>query len=580
MNFFKFKTFFSKILLGYILVISIVLIVLQALFYQSVENFYLKNLTQNLTYLSKSLELKFKDDFLFSKEDLDKIIKQFGLEIDTRITLIDKNGKVIADSKKEILEMENHYDREEILKSLSNEIGVSTRFSTTTKQDMHYVSRAIHQNGEVIGFIRVSLFVYQVNDFLNSIKANTYYILLGVSLLAFLGSVFIAKSLSKPVRLLKEASEKIGKGDFSTTVIVGGNSEISDLASSFNEMTRRIKGLFSELKKDREELNSILFSVKEGIMVIEEGSGKILLANDKIKHWSKYEQLTGLPYWKVIKSKDFQSYVKEVWQTKTGRNIELIIEKKHYLCSASYLPLKRSLVAVFFDVSEQRKLEKEKRDFVSNVSHELRTPLTSIKGFIETLMQSEAGKNEKRYLHIIHRNSERLISMVADLLALSKLESDDNGLDLENIKLNYFLENIKSLFQKKTHYKGLAFELAIKDDLEIKADAYMLEQVLINLLDNAVKYTEVGYVKLFAKERGNNFLITIEDSGIGIANKQKNRIFERFYVVDKSRSRNLGGTGLGLSIVKHIIMLHGWEINVHSILGKGTTFEIVIPKIL
>ncbi len=554
------------------------MLILEILFYNAVKNSYKKSLIQNLIYLNESLELKFKDDIISSKENLDEMIKQFALEIDSQITLIDKNGVVVADSKKNILKIENLYHRKEIQMSLSNKIGISTRFSTTTRQDMHYVARAIYQDGEVIGFIRVSLFDYQINSFLNLIKANIYYILLGVSILAFLVSFFIVKNLSNPIGLLKEAAEKIGKGDFSTTVKIKGNLGISELANSFNKMTRGVDELFFDLKNNPEELNSILFSVKEGIVVIEEGTEKILLANDKIKYLSKHQKIEGLPYWEVIESKDFKFYVDEVWRTKTGRNIEVTIEKKHYLCSASYLPLKKSLVAVFFDVSEERELEKEKKDFISNVSHELRTPLTSIKGFIETLMQSKVGETEKRYLQIIYRNSERLISMVADLLILSKLENDINSLDLGAIKLKYFLENIKSLFQKKATSKGLVFKLDIKDELTIEADAYMLEQVLINLLDNAVKYSEVGHVKLSAKKQDKNYLITVEDSGIGIPEEQKDLIFQRFYVVNKSRSRDLGGTGLGLSIVKHIVMLHRWRINVFSTLGKGTVFEIVIPE--
>lgn len=583
LTFFKFVTFFSQILLGCLFIITIVVVTLQIFFYTSVKNLYKDSLTRNLTDLNKSLELKFKGSFVQPTEELDKTIKEFGDEIGTRITLIDATGKVVADSKKDIEFVKNHYYREEIQEALTSDVGISTRFSDTVHENMHYVARAIYDRGELIGFIRLSLFTHQINDFLKRIEYSAYYILPSVFALAFLGFFFFAKNLSRPLILLKEAAEKVGKGDFSTKVLVEGGSEFSELADSFNEMTQRINNLFSQLLKDSEELNSIIFSVKEGIVVIEEKTNQIILANDKIKYLSKkYEKIKGRPYWEVIKNNDFRNYVDGIWQNKIGKNIEISIGKKHYFCSTSYLPLKKCLVAVFFDISEQKKLEKEKKIFIANVSHELRTPLTSIKGFVEALQQNVKSDTEKRHLKIIDRNAQRLILMVEDLLILSNLEKNNlhgekiKDLDLEIISVKNFFENLKELFQKKAEKKGLVFEMVLHEEIEIEADTYMLEQVFINLIDNAIKYSENGYVRIEAKMNDGQLILAVQDSGIGIPKKYRDRIFQRFYVIDKSRSRELGGTGLGLSIVKHIVMLHGWKINLSSKSGEGTSFEVII----
>ena len=240
----------------------------------------------------------------------------------------------------------------------------------------------------------------------------------------------------------------------------------------------------------------------------------------------------------------------------------------------------KEIVITFHEITEIKKTEKFKKDFISNVSHELRTPLTAIKGFIETLLETAKDEN-KRYLKIIERQTDRLINIVKDLLKLSELEDIGEGkieISSSKVDLKKLINGVFSIYEKEIKNKGLKSVVKIDKNVpKIKADPFKLEQLFINLIENAIKYTEKGEIRITAKKEDKSVVIEVSDTGTGIARKHLSRIFERFYVVDKSRSKELGGTGLGLSIVKHIVQLHNGEINIESTIGKGTKFTIALP---
>ena len=260
--------------------------------------------------------------------------------------------------------------------------------------------------------------------------------------------------------------------------------------------------------------------------------------------------------------------------------IILELNNRIFLCSATSLKSKEEIVLVFHDITEIKEIEKMKRDFVANVSHELRTPLTAIKGFVETLLDEEKDLNKKHYLKIIQRHTDRLINIVKDLLLLSQLEERRSKLEIEDVNLKRLLEDISKMFIEKIKQKKLKLKIEIQKDLPlVKADPFKLEQMFINLIDNAIKYTDKGEIKISIEQIDNLIKIVVADTGIGISEKHLSRIFERFYVVDKSRSRRYGGTGLGLSIVKHVVLLHNGKIEVKSKKNKGTKFTIYLPYI-
>jgi two-component system phosphate regulon sensor histidine kinase PhoR len=270
--------------------------------------------------------------------------------------------------------------------------------------------------------------------------------------------------------------------------------------------------------------------------------------------------------------------IKRVRHDRRNSTEEIELNNRTFLCSTTFLHYKEEITTVFHDITEIKKLEKIKTDFVLNVSHELRTPLTSIKGFIETIETAMLDDDTKHYIVIIKRNTDRLINIINDLLSLSEMEEKGLKLQMETVNLKDITEQALVVFEQQIQSKGVFVQLSIDPDLPpVQGDPFKLEQVFINLIDNALKYTEKGGITIEMKSQGGKIVITLQDTGAGIPPEHLSRIFERFYVVDKSRSKKLGGTGLGLSIVKHIILLHNGTINAESSPGHGTTFTITLP---
>jgi two-component system phosphate regulon sensor histidine kinase PhoR len=318
-------------------------------------------------------------------------------------------------------------------------------------------------------------------------------------------------------------------------------------------------------------------SIQETLLVLDK-EGRIKLTNESFQKTFNDEDVYNKFYWEVMRCPDFSELIKRVMEERKNQIQEVEFRDKHYLCSVTFLSSKEGLVAVLYDITDLKNLERVKKDFVANISHELRTPLTAIKGFVETLEEEEDIKNVQ-YLEIIKRHTDRLMNIGNDLLLLSELEQTDKALVIEDVNLVSLAENMLKVFEHRAKEKGIELKLeAAKELKNVQADSFKLEQMLINLIDNAIKYTEKGEVSIALKQNDSQSIIEISDTGIGIPASNLPRIFERFYVVDKSRSKKLGGTGLGLSIVKHIVLLHGGTIDVESSQGMGTIFTIVLPS--
>jgi two-component system phosphate regulon sensor histidine kinase PhoR len=282
-------------------------------------------------------------------------------------------------------------------------------------------------------------------------------------------------------------------------------------------------------------------------------------------------------YWEIMRSPRLAELLKKAGTEKRNFVEELKLGDRIFMCSVTPLKGGEEIVSVFHDITEIKDIEKIKKDFVINVSHELRTPLTAIKGYAETLRNEIDTAPGKKYLETVERNTDRLINIVNDLLLLSNLE-EKAVLELEDIDLRGFLENVVRIFDQRLKDKQLSLVIDVKENLPpIKADLFKIEQMLVNLLDNAVKYTDRGEITVSMDVQDKRVRIQVRDTGIGIPKDDIPRIFERFYVVDKSRSRKSGGTGLGLSIVKHIVLLHNGTIGIESALGKGTSVTVTLP---
>jgi two-component system phosphate regulon sensor histidine kinase PhoR len=407
-------------------------------------------------------------------------------------------------------------------------------------------------------------------------------VMMGAGALSYL----VARSTVRPLRDLTEAFRRFSAGEFDVRVLLAKQGRLRELGDDFNEMAFRTRTLVDELRQQREALNAIVGSMQEGLAVVD-SSGRLVLANASFRKLVGESKPEGRYYWEVVREPDFVEMVRSVTAENPTALQQLEITGRNFSCSANYLPAARQIVLTLHDDSEVTRSAQIKRDFVQNVSHELRTPLTAIKGFAET-MEATVDEGNRPYLETIIRNTNRLVSLVQDLLTLSELEEKGAELESETVDLKEVAEQMLKLFERAARQKGLALRLTTSAWTgTIRADRFKLEQVFSNLLDNAIKYTEKGEVEVILTREPDGegvmsssgpAVIQVRDTGPGIAPEHLPRIFERFYVVDKGRSRQLGGTGLGLSIVKHIVLLHGGEVSVRSTPGAGTAFRVILPS--
>jgi two-component system phosphate regulon sensor histidine kinase PhoR len=568
---------FVKIFSGFILII----VGLAALFlffsFRATRSFYLDSSASYLEKLGSSLKFNVmpfieRDEF----EELDVFVKKIGKDIETRITIIDPDGVVLADSEEDPRTMVNHRFRPEITKAYTGTIGRSLRFSNTVKANMLYIGLPLKKDEQIIGVLRISLFVRDINNLLASMRSDILPSVILITFISLLGAFLISRSLSKATKELSAASIQVAAGNFDTKVYLKRRDELGQLAERFNHMTGQVHTLVSELKAQKEELKSIISSIDEGIIALD-NEGKILLSNPSFWEIVKSDNAEGKYYWEVVRKSDFNEFIKKTQDEKKNRSRELEFGARTFLCSATYLSSREEIVVTFYDLTKIKDVERIKKDFIVNVSHELRTPLTAIKGYVETLSE-EMDEGENHYLKIIERNTDRLINIVNDLLTLSEVEEKEQKPELEDVDLQKVMENVLKIFEQRIAEKNLSLVLDIEKGLPpIKGDTFKLEQMFINLIDNAVKYTDEGRIGVELKGKEGKVIAVVQDTGIGIPQKDIGRIFERFYVVDKSRSRSQGGTGLGLSIVKHIAQLHSGDMHVESTERHGTKFTLKFP---
>ncbi len=571
------SSFFARIFIGYLFIILVLSGASLLAFSDTFRELYNQSVTETLTTLAITL----KADAAESIEQgaygrLDAIAKRLGRQLKTRITVIDAKGTVVVDSFQDPRSMENHRNRPEVIEALTGRTGTSRRFSSTTTQEALYVALPLEKDGKVEGVIRTSRFANDIK-IPPRLMGRMIEMLALFSLLALVATLIVSRSISKPIGELTWAARKLASGDFNTRVFMKRNDEFRALADTFNSMSRELSGAFEELKRQKAELKGIVDSLREGLLVVSK-KGAIIYCNESLKAiLGRGSALEGQLYWEALGQSQFIELMEKARSGRISPLEEMEIEGRTFLCSATHVESEDEMVLVLHDITSMKEVEKIKRDLVSSVSHELRTPLTSIKGFAETLEEEMEGKN-RHYVEIIKRNTDRLINIVRDLLLLAQLEERGAELQIEEVDLKALAEQTMRIFDAQAKEKNLALRLESPADLPpVQADPFKIEQVLINLLDNAIKYTDKGEVSLVLGHSDQDVTITVHDTGIGMPKEKLSRIFERFYVIDKSRSRKTGGTGLGLSIVKHIALLHGGEVSVKSTPGAGSHFHISLP---
>lgn len=570
--------FFAKIFIGYLVIILMLSAASLLTFSDAFRQLHKEMLTEDLKDVALSVKTGVGESVgVTASSELDRAVKQLGRQLNTRITLIDVKGTVLADSEENPRSMENHRNRPEIVGALSGRVSKATRFSSTMNQEAIYVAVPLQKNGEIKGAARVGVFVKDVK-----IPPGLSWRVAGVAailaLLALMAALIISGSISRPLKDLTDAARRFAAGDFATRVFLRRSDEFKTLGDTFNSMGREIQTTFEKLSRQKTELKSIIDSLREGLLVVDK-RGAVVYCNESLKGIAGQEsRMEGRFYWEVLGQPQFIELIEKARSGRLHEAEEAEMDGKTFLASAVRLDKEEETILVLHDVTGMKQVEKIKRDLVTNVSHELRTPLTSIKGFVETL-EEEVDEKHRRYVEIIKRNTDRLINIVQDLLLLSRLEEGRSaGLEIENVDLKGLVERTVHLFDQQAKEKQLTVRLEIAPDLPaMQGDSFKIEQMIINLLDNALKYTDTGEIKVVLKPQDRYMLIEIHDTGIGIPREKLPRVFERFYVVDKGRSRKMGGTGLGLSIVKHIVLLHKGHIRIESTLGQGTHLFIKLP---
>ena len=575
----------KKVFLTYLILIVLTLSVLGIpLFiygYHYIEDQTEYRYTEEAELLS---ELASESDKSFSD-----FVDFYSKEYDVRLTIIDENGEVEADSATEG-SLDNHEDREEVKEALSGREYSIKRYSKTMKMDYFYVALPI-ERGDFTGALRLSIPLSNLEQ-LGDTMLRMFLITMSVVLvLALILAMILSRHLVEPIVRLSEMSGKLASGDFKEKIREGRSDEIGELSNSFNFMAETLESSMNRLQDRKTELETILTSMPNGVVAIDR-LNRVLFSNgafERIFHLSEGSILQGKELAAEVRSILLLEAIEKTRKEEDTINMEgqpFPNSEKIFRITGTPLPVGEdgkehvqiSVLLVIEDVTEIRRLETMRSEFVSNVTHELKTPLTSIRGFIDTLQNGaiEDAAVAHRFLSIIDVESERLYNLIEDILLLSRIE---NTKDIERVDCDVnriAADSIELLSSKCNDKTTLVFEPA--DDLKAyPASEQRLKEIFINLIDNAIKYTEDGTITVRIEHVKHNLRITVKDTGIGMPQESLPRIFERFYRVDKGRSREHGGTGLGLSIVKHIVELYSGRIEVDSKLNEGSEFRVILP---
>jgi two-component system phosphate regulon sensor histidine kinase PhoR len=523
-------------------------------------------------------------------KQMDAMVKDLGSSSSTRITVILPNGKVVADSEENPADMENHGNRPEFKDAFEKGIGSSLRFSNTLDQRMMYLALPIKEQGKILAIVRTSVPVVAVDERIRDLNNKIVLSAIIVAICAAVVTFIVSGRVSRPIKQMKETARRFALGQLDLRVPMPKQAELTELAHALNEMAQQLQDRIQTITEQRNELKAILSSMVEGVVAFD-SDGRIVNINEAAADFLGTDTAAarGCSIEEVIRHTEFQEFVKNILnEERTGQTDIVLSGRKERIVRLEGANLtddkgkKSGAVVVISDLTRMRRLEDVRRDFVANVSHELRTPITSIKGFVETLLEG-AIKNPQqaeRFLRIIARHSDRLNAIVEDLLSLSNLEdgSEKRKILFEKASVKRVLDSVVATSAPRAEEKNITIELDCPESIEAKINTVLLEQAVLNLVDNAIKYSEpAGKVQIRAHRTNKMVVVSVRDYGCGIPRVHQNRIFERFYVVDKSRSRKLGGTGLGLAIVKHIAEVHGGKVTIESTPGVGSTFFLHLP---
>lgn len=517
--------------------------------------------------------------------------RERGEEAGLRLTVVAPSGKVLCDSAEDPARMENHADRPEVREALAGREGSSERFSATLGLPALYVAVPLRlRGGAVAGALRLSVPIAAVDEAYQTIRARLLAAAVVIILLGAAASYAISRRIVRPIEDLREGADRFARGELGARLRAPGVEEIAVLAGSMNDMARQLAERIAAVQEERNTLESVLQGMAEGVIAVD-GAKRVMLLNGAAAGMLRTDPAAavGGNIQGLQRSLELQSFILRALGTQEPVVEEIVVgEGGELRLRARGAPLRSASGArvgaliVLSDITQLHRLERVRRDFVANVSHELKTPVTSIVGFVETLLDGalEDRVSAERFLEIIRKQAERLNAIVSDLLSLARLEQETGGerAPFEQAALCALLAEALETTRPRAVKKGIDLALECPADRIFPAQSLLLSQAVVNLVDNAVTYSEPGSrVTVRGTVSAGAVTIQVVDEGIGIPREHLPRLFERFYRVDKSRSRSLGGTGLGLAIVKHIAQAHGGTVGVESEPGQGSTFTISLP---
>jgi two-component system phosphate regulon sensor histidine kinase PhoR len=591
---------FWRIFLTYLLVIALCATAVGFFAVRSARSFYVAHTESELQARAQLVREQVVADIGTKSADaLELLVRRLGAASGTRITLISAglpaavSGTVLADSDSVPAEMGDHSDRPEFRQALLGRTGVSIRHSTTLDVEMMYVAVPVIEDGRVTSVVRAAIPLTRVNSALAELYWRIGLSAVVVAVIAALIGLLVSSRISRQMREIKDGAERLAGGDFAYKLYVPRTLEFAAVAESLNAMAEELDDKIGTLTRERNEREAVLASMVEGVLAVD-ADERIIALNAAAAGLAGVspEEAEGHSVQEVLRNPDLQRVVAQTLSGHEPVEADIIMrvgaEERSLQANGTLLragdgEASAGAVVVLNDVTRLKRLEAVRRDFVANVSHELKTPVTSIKGFAETLEDGALDDPEtaRRFVGIIVGQADRLNSIIGDLLSLSTLEQreGESRLTLEETDICDVLRVAVEVCEPKAQAKRIPISVACTTCVLTAVNPPLLEQAVVNLVDNAVKYSPEGSaVQVDLTEAQDEIVISVTDHGPGVPREHLPRLFERFYRVDKARSRDLGGTGLGLAIVKHIAQAHGGSVSVDSVVGLGSTFRIHLPR--
>jgi two-component system phosphate regulon sensor histidine kinase PhoR len=576
---------FRKLLSSALLLIVVTLLVL---------DFYVTRYTANREVQSVELRLEAEARLLAAEAadvpgpQLEDWVRQASERARARVTMVDPKGVALADSHHDPETMENHANRPEIIAALQNQNGVGTsiRHSATINQDLCYTALRLTYHEQTGYILRLAVSLDDVDSSIAAVRWRILWASLYAAFVALIFAYFFSRSFTQRIARLRVFAEGLVDKHFSQTPVPDADDELGALGRSLNTTAMQLRNLVDRLSVESVQREAILASMVEGVLAVDSNL-RITFANASFARvvGAGNPVPAGKPLVEVVRAPELREVLTRVLSSGelVKRRMQLHAAERVFEVQAAPLTsgTARGAIAILHDITDLERLERIRRDFVANVSHELRTPLTAIRGYAETLLEGalEDQENNRRFLEIIKAHAIRLNNISSDLLTLSELEAGRARPEPEAVSVRAAVESAVRTLESEARLRGVSLVCGRIEDAKVLGDRLQIEQALVNLIDNAVKFNRPsGEVLLEVTRAGDaRIKIAIADTGIGIPHGDLPRIFERFYRVDKARSREVGGTGLGLSIVKHMIERMNGSVSVESQLGKGSTFTLLLP---